>query len=139
MSTPAPELRGGPVRVLVADDAHDSRQLLGRMLGQAGFHVLDVRTGDAAVDVFRDQRPALTFLDIDMPGMDGLAAMVAIRAMDPGAQVVIVSGKSSLANVQQAMQLGALGFVVKPYSARRIIEVLRRGAEVTGDARLMPG
>jgi two-component system chemotaxis response regulator CheY len=134
-SSTTPEAR--PV-ALVADDAHDSRTLLANMLRHAGLRVVEARDGAQAQTLFQEARPVLTFLDIDMPGTDGFAALEAIRALDPKATVVIVSATSSLANVQQTMQLGALGFVVKPYSAKRIIEILRQAAASTGDRRLMP-
>ena len=137
MTDPSPRRDDRPV-ALVADDAHDSRQLLANMLRHAGLRVVEARDGQQAQAMFQDSRPVLTFLDIDMPGTDGFAALVAIRALDPKATVVIVSATSSLANVQQTMQLGALGFVVKPYSAKRIIEILRQAAASTGDRRLLP-
>lgn len=136
---PAAEVSRELATVLVADDAHDSRQLIARMLQHAGLRVVEARDGERALEAWQQHRPVLTFLDIDMPRADGFAALTAIRALQPDAAVVIVSAGSSLANVRQAMQLGALGFVVKPWSARRILEVLRQAAERTGDPRLRPG
>lgn len=125
--------------VLVADDAHDGRQLLARLLQLSGkVRVVEARNGGQAVEAYQHHRPVMTFLDIDMPGMNGLGALTAIRAADENAWVVIVSGTASLANVQQAMGLGARAFVVKPFSAKRIIEVMRQAAQALGDARLIP-
>jgi len=132
--TPLP---AGP-SVLVADDAHEARLLIRRMLQHAGLRVVEARDGEQALAAWQHERPVLTFLDIDMPGTNGFAALIAIRATDPQAAVVIVSATSSLANVQQAMQLGAMAFVVKPWSAKRMVEVLRQAAKATGDTRLLP-
>jgi len=81
--------------------------------------------------------PHLVFLDIDMPGADGLSALKEIRSLDPQAYVVIVSGHGSLPKVQEALALGVAGFVVKPFSSKRIAEVLQKYAQSAGDVGLV--
>jgi two-component system, chemotaxis family, chemotaxis protein CheY len=113
--------------VLVVDDAGDSRQLLQQMLRHfARVSVEEAAGGAEAVNLFRAGSPNLVFLDLDMPEMDGLAALRAMREIDANAFVVIVSGHSSATNVNEALALGAGGFVVKPYSAGRILQILKR-------------
>ena len=125
--------KNDPVTILVVDDKNDSRQLLMRMLRQATRAlVLEARDGDQAVNDFLAHQPALTFLDIDMPGTNGLAALSAIRAVSPDASIVMVSGTSSASNVKEALALGAAGFVVKPYSAGRILAVLEKFEKASG-------
>lgn len=122
-----------PLTILVVDDKADSRQLLMRMLRVATRAViLEARDGDQALKEFVAHRPCLTFLDIDMPGTDGLAALSAIRAISPDASIVMVSGTSSAINVKEALTLGAAGFVVKPYSAGRILSVLQKFEKNSG-------
>jgi len=119
--------KNAPPTILVVDDKADSRQLLMRMLRLATHAVvLEARDGDEALKEFVAHQPCLTFLDIDMPGTDGLAALSAIRAISPEASIVMVSGTSSAINVKEALSLGAAGFVVKPYSAGRILAVLQK-------------
>ena len=72
-----------------------------------------------------------------MPGSDGLSALKEIRGFDPQAYVVIVSGHGSLENVQEALALGVAGFVVKPFSSRRIAEALQKFAQSAGEADLV--
>ena len=74
----------------------------------------------------------MTLLDIDMPGIDGIAAMHRIREIDAKAFVGIVSGSSSAANVKAALQGGANAFVVKPYMPQRIIDALQRFEKASG-------
>nr|WP_297350387.1 response regulator [uncultured Caldimonas sp.] len=110
----------------MADDNGDSRQLLCRVLQTCcQAEVVEARTGPHALDEFRCHAPCISFLDIDMPELDGLAVLREIRSEAKDAFVVIVSATSSLQNVKQAMAWGAGGFVVKPYSAARIIDLLR--------------
>ena len=67
-----------------------------------------------------------------MPGTDGLAALSAIRAISPDTSIMMVSGTSSALNVKEALSLGAAGFVVKPYSAGRILAVLQKFEKTSG-------
>jgi two-component system chemotaxis response regulator CheY len=113
--------------VLVVDDAIESRQLLQQMLHHlARVNVREAANGAEALGAFRKEAPDLVFLDLDMPGMDGLAVLREIRALDDKAFVVIVSGFSSSTNVSEALALGAAGFVVKPFSASRVLATLKR-------------
>ena len=125
-------------RILIADDAFDSRQLLVRMLRSlthADLH--EVRDGEAAVREFEAMRPAITLLDVEMPLLDGMAALERIRESDPEAFVVIVSGNGRLETVQRAMSLGVGGFIVKPYSEQRVAAVLNTYAARTGNHALL--
>jgi YesN/AraC family two-component response regulator len=69
--------------------------------------------------------------------LNGLTALKEIRAIDEQAYLVIVSGHGSLEKVQQALALGVAGFVVKPFSSKRMAEVLRKFAQTFGDIGLV--
>lgn len=125
-------------RILVADDAFDSRQLLARLLRQhAHVEVSEVRDGLAAFEHYALTRPQITFLDIEMPGLDGMQVLERIRTVDPKAFVVMVSGSGALENVQAALALDVSGFVVKPYRPQRIVDVLHKYCKESGDAQLL--
>lgn len=113
--------------VLVADDLAVMRQMLVAILGELGF--ADVRTaadGQGVIAAYQDRAVDLAFLDVQMPELDGLAALEAIRAKNPDAFVVMVSGLGDAATVQRAMRLGARGFVVKPYTTAKIQAVINK-------------
>lgn len=118
----------GSFTILVADDAGASRQVLVRLLQQftRSRRIIEVGDGAQAVSAFRGRAPEMAFLDIDMPEKDGITALREIRAISPEAFIVIVTGVSSTQNVTEALALGASAFVVKPFSARRIIEILKK-------------
>lgn len=113
------------LRVLVADDVSLMHELLRSILSSfkcsGTLHALD---GDAAVSMYKTHRPDITLLDINMPKKDGLQALREILAIDPKAFVVMVSGESTLENVQTALKSGAKGFIVKPYSSQRMLDIL---------------
>lgn len=115
-----------PLKILVVDDFFDSRRLLMRMLSAAtDATVIEARNGDEGIQAFVAHQPELMFLDIDMPAVDGMAALSAIRGLAPQARIVMVSGTGSAAHVKEALALGIAGFVVKPFSAARILAALR--------------
>ncbi len=121
-------------RILIADDAFDSRQLLARFLHQCvRAEVIEVRDGLAAIERFELIKPQITFLDIEMPRFDGMQVLERIRAVDPKAFVVMVSGSGAIKNVQAALALGVNGFVVKPYRPQRIVDMLHKYRAESGD------
>jgi len=123
------------LRVLIADDTASVRGILTTMLRESVDALpFMARNGYQVVREYRAKLPDLVFLDIDMPGVDGLTALEEIRRFDPQAYVVMVSAHSSLEKVQQAVALGASAFVVKPFSGRRIAEVLQKFERSTGRA-----
>jgi len=129
-----------PRKVLIVDDTFSSRQLLARMLNQVARLVIhEARDGDSAVAQYQRMRPQITFLDIDMPNKNGMDVLKEIRALDPSAYVVMVSAAGSIDTVQAALALGVGGFVVKPFSERRILDVMRKYAAECGDASLLVG
>lgn len=133
----AARMAGKPLRILIADDTPAIREILARMLRQSvDAELFEARNGHEALREYRARLPHLSFLDIDMPGSDGLTVLKEIRACDPQAFVVIVSGHGSLQKVQEAVALGVAGFVVKPFSGRRIAEVLNKFAQSVGEPGL---
>lgn len=129
-----------PCRVLIAEDMFDSRDLLARVVQQYLHCTIHLaRNGQEALNQFALVKPQLVLLDIDMPEVDGMKALADIRAMDPTACVVMVSAIGSLAAVKQALGFGVAGFVVKPFSAQRVYDVLKRFAESTGNPALLRG
>jgi CheY-like chemotaxis protein len=120
--------------VLMADDSGPSREILSAILRNfaSGLRLHEVRNGTDAVQAWRALQPHVTMLDLDMPGLDGFAALQQIREIDASAFVAIVSAGSSVDNVRKALSLGAGGFVVKPYKPQRILDVLKKYAVTSG-------
>lgn len=111
--------------VLIADDSPLMCDRLEDELLELGVGTcVKVANGQAAVRAYEKQRADLVFMDINMPVLDGLQALEALRAMDPQAYVVIASGVSHVDKVKAAIRLGAKGYLVKPYSAGKIAEVI---------------
>lgn len=115
-----------PLSVLIVDDNDIMRTLLRAILrNDERFDVIgEARNGLSAVDMTRRLKPQVVCLDVVMPEMDGLEALREIKREFPDTRVVMITGTPSPANVQEAMNLGANGFIIKPFNAARIIDTL---------------
>jgi two-component system chemotaxis response regulator CheY len=118
---------GGDVsRILVVDDAAFARVRTSRALVAAGHEVIEAENGQRAVEIYERERPDAVLLDITMPVMDGLEALSAIRNIDAGARVAMLTAVGHEAVVMDAVRRGAIDFVVKPVAADRLLSVVRR-------------
>jgi len=113
------------VTVLIADDEPLMRQLLASILRSMGYtNIQQAGDGPQAVAAINDDGVDIAFLDIDMPGFTGLEVLDIARNTRPDCFFVIVSSHSGLDNVLAALNSGARGFIVKPYNAQKIHDVL---------------
>lgn len=122
------------LRVVVADDDRDIRELVAVKLRQAGYDVVAVSDGVEALAAVREHRPALAVLDVMMPGMSGLDVMRQLREVDAGnsrVAIVLLTAKSKQFDRDAGFALGADDYIVKPFSPReflhRVNAVLGRG------------
>lgn len=117
------------VNVLIVDDSAAIRKILQRVLGQASVPISQVfEAGDGleALDVLRSHKVGLILSDINMPNMDGLQFLSSVRAVEEwkGIPVVMITTEGSHARVMEAVQLGASGYVRKPFTPDQIKEKL---------------
>ena len=97
---------GEPATALVVDDTAVDRVLAGRLLrGLAGLRVLQAANGRAALDVLRDERPAVVLTDLQMPEMDGLELVEALRCKYPDIPVILMTGVGSEEIAMAALRL----------------------------------
>jgi two-component system, chemotaxis family, chemotaxis protein CheY len=74
----------------------------------------------------RGAAPDLVCLDVEMPGLDGLTLLKRIREEHEGVRVLMITGQSTLEVVKEALALGARGFVVKPFTASKVLDAIRQ-------------
>lgn len=111
--------------VVIADDSAALRRLLGLILSSSGMEVLaEAENGQQAVDLTRRLRPDLLCLDIDMPVMNGLEALGQIHMMDPRLPVMMITAHADKDTVKRAGQLGARGYILKPYQPEKVVQAL---------------
>ncbi|MFT4110684.1 response regulator [Propionicimonas sp.] len=116
------------IRVLLADDQALVRGALAALLNlEPDLEVVaEVGSGEAVLDAVRREHPDVALLDVEMPGMDGIAAAAAVRAEFPGVRVLIVTTFGRPGYLRRALRAGASGFVVKDTPAARLADAVRR-------------
>lgn len=114
-------------RVLIVDDDDMMRAYLSSMLRAAGFRVVG-EAGDAARArrLLAQQPVTVVFLDINLPGENGLSALKTLRAGYPDVAFIMLSADATAANVQAAVAEGARGFVAKPFAAGNVYRSVAR-------------
>ncbi len=112
---PAPSAeRAAGGHVLVVDDEAQTRAMLTELITQQGYRVRTAADGAAAVRAVLDMAPDVVLLDIAMPGLGGIEALTAIRAIAPEVKVIMVSGQGDLDLAKRALAYGAFDYITKP-------------------------
>lgn len=116
------------IKVLLADDQALVRGALAALLAlEPDLEVVaEVGRGDEVVDAARSSGADVCLLDIEMPGVDGIAAAAAVRSALPGVRTLVVTTFGRPGYLRRALEAGASGFVVKDTPARQLAEAVRR-------------
>ena len=109
---------------LVAEDDRDIRELVTTKLAGAGYRVIAVADGTAALNAIREQLPDIALLDVMMPGISGLDVIGKLRTDERTAAVpvILLSAKSQDFDVETGIASGAVDYIVKPFSPRELLE-----------------
>ena len=123
-------------KILIVDDNDLMRTLLRGILRSESCHVVgEARNGVLALELIEKTLPDVVFLDVMMPEMDGLEALQNIRKKHPGIRVIMITGNPSVENVQESIQRGASGFIVKPFNTSKVLDTLHKTLQtVSGSA-----
>ncbi len=111
-------------RVLVVDDEPQIRRIMRTTLTGAGYEVDDAKTGEEALEKCREFRPDLVLLDINMPGMGGIAACRALRA-DANIAIIMLTVRNAEADKVKALDAGADDYIAKPFSTPELLARIR--------------
>lgn len=113
-------------KILIIDDDSQMRNLLRSILLQNGFqNIFGSANAKDGETQFTTLKPDFTFLDINLPDTDGLTLLKRFLALDHTAKIIMISGDSTFANVKTSLDNGAKGFVVKPFSIKKILDNIR--------------
>lgn len=115
------------IRILAVDDHPLLREGIGALIAsQADMHlVAEGSTGAEAVELFRAHQPDVTLLDIQMPGMGGIEALISIRAGAPEARVIILTTYGGDVLAQRALAAGAYAYVLKGSVRKELLDTIR--------------
>ncbi|OHU88099.1 MULTISPECIES: response regulator [Pseudoalteromonas] len=113
--------------ILIIDDSKEIRDYLSNILVELGFEeIFESENFESAKALLIDNPPNVIFLDIELPDTDGTQILEFINDHYPSTHVIMCSGHNSLENVQNTWELGAKGFIAKPFNAKKVDTVLKR-------------
>lgn len=116
-------------KLLIVDDEEKILQTMKGSLEDEDYEVLTAKDGQEAMDKVRSENPDLIFLDIWLPGMDGMEILKAIKEYDANLDVVIMTGHGTINTAIQAIKLGASNFLEKPLSLDDVLSVVNVSLE----------
>lgn len=110
---------------LVVDDEPSIRSFLGTLLDENGWEYVAVESGELALEAVKERRFGLTFLDLAMPGMNGVETFREMRKIDPEATVVIITAYIESSLVNEAIEIGPFSVLRKPFAIEDVELLLR--------------
>jgi len=113
-------------QILVVDDEKNIRLTVSRSLETLGIRVHTAVNGEEALQKLGEGRFGLVFLDLKMPGMDGMEVLRRIKVDWPTIQVIIITAHGTIGSAVEAMKLGAVDFIQKPFTPGEIRELAKR-------------
>ncbi len=136
MTLPAQSSGPSGARVLVVDDEEALRRAYARRLSEAGYEVVEASTGLEALAMLGQGRFDVVLSDVTMPGMTGIELLRAVREKDLDVPVVLVTGNPSVDSATQAVEYGALRYLIKPVERAALLETVERAAKMSRVAQL---
>jgi DNA-binding NarL/FixJ family response regulator len=116
-----------PIRILVVDDHPIFRQGIAGLLADQPdiLLVAEAANGHGAIQQFRTHRPDITLMDLQMPEMNGLDAMIAIRGEFPDAKIIVLTTYTGDVQVLRALKAGARAYLIKNLLHKELLETIR--------------
>ena len=111
-------------QILVVDDEEVIRSLLVSFLTLTGYEAVAAQSGATALALATRLSPQAIFLDVSMPGMDGIETLQRLRELVPQATIIMMSGSADQATTTRALALGAREFVQKPFDLQHVERVI---------------
>lgn len=113
-------------KIMLVDDEPHIRKFISLLLRQLGSpEVVEASNGNEAIAKYKVEQPDLVLLDVNMPVLDGIGTLRALRELDPDAVVIMLTSLSSRNMVQQAAELGASNYIRKDTKSDEILKALR--------------
>ena len=115
------------MKALVVDDTSYIRQDIIEILERNGYEVIEAENGAEAVEFYKEQRPDIVTMDINMPKIHGLRATQMITNYDPNAKIIICSTMVALSNyIKLGKEAGAKAFLSKPFSENELLTEIKK-------------
>jgi DNA-binding NarL/FixJ family response regulator len=118
---------GGPIRVLTVDDHPLLREGIAALVNAESDMqlVAEACDGQGAIEQFRLHRPDVTLMDLQMPALNGIEAIIGIRGEFPKARIIVLTTYAGDVQVLRALKAGALGYILKGHVCRELLDTIR--------------
>jgi FixJ family two-component response regulator len=120
--------------ISVVDDDQSMCRMLARGIRAAGFDVAIFNSAEEFLDSGRSNDSACAILDVDLPGMNGIALQRRLSESQPGLPIILISGHADEKTGKQALGAGAVGFFHKPFSLASLLAVIRSTRPINFDS-----
>ena len=111
-------------KILVVDDEAEIRKLLAKTLKKVEHKVLVAEKGKQAIKIVQREKPDVVLLDLKLPDMNGHSVLKKIRQTNGTTGVIIITGYGTMKSVKESLQQGALDYIAKPFSIKRIRKIV---------------
>ncbi len=119
-----------PLQILVVDDEPNVGMIFHRILSQEGYEVISASNGEECLRSIRKQSPHLVFLDVRMPGIDGIETLRRIRETHPSLPVIVMTAYKTITSAIESMKLGAFDYLVKPLDTDKIKAFVKQALDI---------
>lgn len=111
--------------ILVIDDEEMIRDIAHDMLNHLGYNIISAADGETAVEIFKDKNLLidLVIVDLIMPRMNGMVCLQKLKEINKNIPVIVASGISEISKKRLAIEMGAHGYLEKPYSIKSLKEI----------------
>ena len=120
------------MKLLIVDDAEFIRLSMKKLLDESefDFEYVEAANGRDAIRLYEQEKPDLVIMDITMPEMNGIEAVERIKEIDSNAKIIMCSSMGYQEKVVDAITAGAVDFIVKPYTADKILDAIKKAARL---------
>jgi CheY-like chemotaxis protein len=122
------------MEILIVDDEPQVAEVLARSLNRQGHRTTVVHSGAEALDRVRTTAPDAMFLDVSMPGMNGLDVMQEVKRLKPALAVVVITGHATADEIERVKQMGAVDVIQKPSALKHYHQAIERLHPQKGEA-----
>jgi len=117
------------IRILIADDDKNLRQVLRNELSEEGFSADGAESGTKALDLFERYDYDVLILDLNMPGLGGMDVLKRVKAGESPVEIIVLTGHSTISTAVQAMKMGAYDYLTKPFKMDELKVVIQKAYE----------
>ena len=125
------------VKVLIIDDQPGIRRLLAEILIEEGYSVITAINGIEGIAKAQEMQPQIILVDMKMPGIDGLETLRELKQRNPHEKVIMMTAYGELDLVNQARELGSVGYVTKPFDLLRLCGMIQDASKIDSTMQLM--